>query len=253
MLVYSFNDKFRNTANSSSISPSRSVLSDRLNTVRKVRSALKKPSSVKQKLFHRRVECANKDQEVQFAPMAKVVLVRKICKEECKNIWYNWKDYRSFEHERRRAVAFFQDAIENKRTIDPQQHTVAGLEKYLHSRLLSNSKHNSRCHQSKQRQSQPTFSDSKSDVDQRENSEPATQHFQHKWQPEPQYYYNYCYNYWYNPTYDYGNYTINPGYYVPKSHLNPELYYMQNDFVNTPYIPVGDFDKNKSVCISPVS
>lgn len=263
MLVYNINDKLKR--NASSTSPSCSVLSNKTNTVRKVRSALKKHSSVKCKLLSRRMNSPSRDQEnnnseniienkrkVQFAPMAKVVLVRKIHKEEGKNIWYNHMDYKSFEHERRRAVAFFQDAIENKRLIDPKQHTVAGLEKYLNVRLKSGS---IRSRQSKQHQSRSVPSDSKPEVDTKESivqekSEAQSYHFEQKGfaQPEQQpYYYNYGYNYWYNPPYDYGHYTINPGYYMPKSHYSPEQYYKQYEQY-APYIPVVE---NKSLCMTP--
>lgn len=269
MIVYDFNDKLsRNNADASSNSPKCSVLSNKLNTVHKVRSAMKKKNStLRQKLLNRRIESTSCDQEnnhsvqktshkrkVHFAPMAKVVLVRKLCKEDGKHIWYNWTDYRSFEHERRKAVAFFQDAIDNKRSIDPKQDTIAGLEKYLNIRLMSEPTEVKKGQHIKRSYSAIVHADSKKDLDKdetmiRKSSETPNFQFQHKpfMQHEQPYYYNYCYHYWYNPSY------TSPGYYMPECHYNPAIYHKQYEFVTTPCIPVTDFDKNKSVCITPVS
>jgi hypothetical protein len=278
MIVNDLNNKFCSKAIASFIPPgSSSVLSNKLNTVRKVRSALKKSTSLRQKSLQRRLDFAcsnnNDDQEnnnpenkperqrkVHFAPMAKVVVVRKISKEDGKHIWYNWFDYRSFERERRKAVAYFQDAIENKRIVDPKKHTISGLEKYLNMRSISSSSSSSTG--SRQHGKEPYLSDSEiaplmSEIDTQEKpiqdrlDEPTYQHTtKHFVSPEPHYYYNYGYNYWYGPNYDYRNYQC---YSVPKYHYNPDQFYQHYDYVNTPYIPVYECEKEKPVCITPVS
>lgn len=68
---------------------------------------------------------------VHFAPMARVVLVRKLSKEEGRQVWYNGEEYRTFDHERRKTVAVIQHAIDRKQPFDSRTYTVLGLEKYL--------------------------------------------------------------------------------------------------------------------------
>jgi hypothetical protein len=74
--------------------------------------------------------------QVRFAPMATVVTVSKLSKEESEQSWYESKEYRAFDQERRRTIAAVQWARGDLGRLDPEHYTMRGLEKHLSRRQV---------------------------------------------------------------------------------------------------------------------
>lgn len=69
--------------------------------------------------------------KVSFNPMASVVAVPKTTREEAHLSWYGSDEYRTFEFDRRNAIAAIQWALENAQSLDSEHYTSLGLEKHL--------------------------------------------------------------------------------------------------------------------------
>lgn len=74
---------------------------------------------------------------VHFAPMAKVVLIRRPSSEEVKTRWYRTEEYRKFDQDRRRTVSMILQARVHDLKIDSERYTIVGVEKYVESAMTS--------------------------------------------------------------------------------------------------------------------
>jgi hypothetical protein len=71
---------------------------------------------------------ASSKKTVRFAPMATVFPVPKTKPEEASRTWYGSSDYKSFENDRKSAVAAIQYALQNSSDVDNDKFTITGLE-----------------------------------------------------------------------------------------------------------------------------
>jgi hypothetical protein len=90
------------------------------------------PTCTKNEINHKKLK-------VQFAPMARVVTIRRLSSHEINQVWYRAEEYRRFDQDRRRTVAIVHEAREYNMSIDSDRYTALGLEKYLDAIAFSNS------------------------------------------------------------------------------------------------------------------
>lgn len=69
--------------------------------------------------------------KVSFSSMADVTTVPNITREEAEERWYTSKEYKSFEHDRKRTLSAFRIAIEKSIRLDKYRFSSIGLESVL--------------------------------------------------------------------------------------------------------------------------